>query len=315
MMGDRIMPDSEPYEGWSPCEDRSPAELEGDAQAAGALYLTDLNVALRNGGIEVWESPGWRQRGHGGLAGPPRGVLIHHTAGGGPNDWKIVQNGRSDLPGPLAQMTLERNGSVRLLAAGQCWHSGNGTHPGVGGAVGNGRLIGIEGVSRGVGNDWTPEQRRIYPKVAAALCRHYKLPPSAVVGHKEYATPRGRKIDPDAWVMDDFRAETARNMSAPAEEFDAVANQQLENINTQVSTGWPQWLYHESNLPEGKRTRWTLVDMVRYLVQKHLSLIPTRTVPTDVPEDARGNLLNIEARLIQQQAQLDRIEAILPKAR
>lgn len=187
-------------------------------------YLTDLDTALRNGGCAYRESPGWRQRGHGPLRGV-RGILIHHTAGGGSSDWKTVQNGRPGLAGPLAQMTLERDGAVLLIAAGQCWHSGNGTHPGVGGAVGNGWLIGIEGVSRGVGNDWTAAQRREYPRVAAALCRHYRLPPSAVVGHKEYATPRGRKIDPGDWDMNQFRAEVARHLGgAPRQEEDIMAS-------------------------------------------------------------------------------------------
>lgn len=178
-------------------------------------YLTDLADALRNAGIGVWESPGWRGRGHGPMSGV-RGILIHHTAGGGSNDWRVVQNGRPGLSGPLAQMTFERNGGVRLLAAGQCWHSGNGTHPAVGGSVGNRRLIGIEGVSRGVGDDWTEAQRREYPRVAAALCRHYRLPASAVIGHKEYATPRGRKIDPHPWDMNHFRREVARHLRGGA---------------------------------------------------------------------------------------------------
>lgn len=172
-------------------------------------WLADLPAAVRAGGIGVWESPGWQGRGHGPMSGV-RGVLIHHTAGGGSGDWKTVQNGRPDLDGPLAHMTFERDGGVRVLAAGQCWHAGNGTHPRIGTNNGNAWMIGIEGVSPGVGAAaWTDAQRRNYPRLAAALCRHYGFPPAAVIGHKEWATPRGRKSDPGEWDMNQFRAAVA----------------------------------------------------------------------------------------------------------
>lgn len=172
--------------------------------------LTDLDDALRGGGIGFWASPGWDGRGHGPMSGV-RAIFIHHTAGGGSNDWRIVQNGRAGLAGPLAHMTLERDGSVRLLAAGQCWHAGTGEHPRIGRNNANAWAVGIEGVSRGVGNDWTPAQRREYPRVAAALCRHYRLPAEAVIGHKEWTS---RKIDPGDWDMDAFRADVRRHMAS-----------------------------------------------------------------------------------------------------
>lgn len=173
-------------------------------------WLTDLDDALRVGGIGHWASPGWERRGHGAMS-TPRGILIHHTAGGGPNDWKVVQNGRPGLSGPLAQLVFNRDGGVSIIAAGQAWHAGRGSHPNVPGGS-NANLIGIEGVSRGVGNDWTAAQRREYPRVAAALCRHYRLPSSRVLGHKEFATPRGRKIDPGDWDMGQFRADVQRHL-------------------------------------------------------------------------------------------------------
>lgn len=178
-------------------------------------YLTGLETALRNGRIGYWASPGWHGRGHGGMSGV-RAIMIHHTAGGGRNDWLTVQNGRPGLSGPLAHMTLERDGGVRLLAAGLCYHAGLGSHPRVGTNNGNAWCIGIEGVSDGVGGDaWTAAQRREYPRVAAALCRHYRLPAEAVIGHKEWAP--GRKINPGEWDMNHFRAEVRRHLNgAPA---------------------------------------------------------------------------------------------------
>ena len=334
-MGDRIDQDI------SPCEDRAEEELTGDAQAAGSLYLTDLDVALRNFGIEVWEDPGWRQRGHGGLSGPPRGILIHHTAGGGPNDWKVVRNGRAGLAGPLAQMTFERPGAVRLIAAGQCWHSGNGSHPGVGGAVGNGRLIGIEGVSKGTGNDWTSAQRRLYPKVAAALCRHYRIPVSAVVGHKEYATPRGRKIDPGDWDMNQFRADVARELDAPSppgrpvvrrgstdtavkvvqetlgipvtDRFDqlterTVRDYQRDNgLAVDGEVGPATWKRLERDMSK--------IDEIHTLVKETLGRAYYYQNHHGNSEDNQfGHVMSIRKELAAMRGQLDRIEAALPKA-
>lgn len=161
-------------------------------------YLTWLADALRAGGCKVIEQPGWKTRGHGAM-GTVKGVLAHHTAGGGSNDWSVVQNGRPGLEGPLAHMTLERDGTFRIIAAGQCWHAGNGTHPEIGTNNGNSTLIGIEGVSRGVGNDWTAAQREAYPKGIAALLRHVGLPQSRLILHREWARPLGRKSDPDGW--------------------------------------------------------------------------------------------------------------------
>lgn len=177
------------------------------------MWLTDLDDALRNGGLRFWVSPGWERFGHGDMA-DIRAIFIHHTGGGSARDWLIVKNGRPGLPGPLAPLTLERDGLVRLLAAGQSWHAGTGRHPLVGVNNGNLHCIGIEGVSPGSGpNAWTPEQRREYPRLAAALCRHYRLAPARVIFHKEWATPPGRKIDAGEWDPNAFRREVAQLLS------------------------------------------------------------------------------------------------------
>lgn len=174
-------------------------------------YLTDLAAALRAGGLRVIEHPGWQGRGHGPMSGV-RGVLCHHTAGGGSNDWRVVQDGRPGLEGPLANLTLERDGTFRIIAAGQCWHAGQGTHPAVGTNNGNAWLVGIEGVSRGVGNDWTPAQRDAYPRGVAALLRHYRLGADRAVFHREWARPAGRKSDPEGFDGPAFRGDVARHL-------------------------------------------------------------------------------------------------------
>lgn len=171
------------------------------------IWLTDLDTTLRAEGCRVSENDGWRTRGIGGLLGV-RGVLCHHTAGGGDaDDWVTVQNGKPGLTGPLAQMTLERDGTFRLIAAGLAQHAGKGSHPAIGTDNGNSWLIGIEGVSRGVG-DWTPEQRAAYPRGVAALLRHYGLGADRAIFHREWAPLR--KIDPAGFDGPAFRADVDR---------------------------------------------------------------------------------------------------------
>jgi len=175
-------------------------------------YLTWLADALRAGGCNVIEQAGWKSRGHGSM-GDVRGVLCHHTGGGGSNDWSVVQNGRAGLAGPLAHLTLERNGTFRVIAAGQCWHAGTGG-PLMGAPrnAGNTYLIGIEGVSNGT--TWTAEQRAAYPKGVAAILRHLRLGADRCAGHKEWAP--GRKPDPGNWDMSQFRRTVAEHLGGVA---------------------------------------------------------------------------------------------------
>ncbi|MBO0885523.1 MAG: hypothetical protein J2P17_35355, partial [Mycobacterium sp.] len=91
-----------------------------------AVWLADV---LRQWGLPVIEQDGWRQRGHGDLQ-DLLGVVCHHTGGGSPNDWQIVMDGRPDLPGPLANLVLEKDGTYRVIAAGVAWHAGAGSWPG-----------------------------------------------------------------------------------------------------------------------------------------------------------------------------------------
>ncbi|WP_257890581.1 N-acetylmuramoyl-L-alanine amidase [Rhodococcus sp. USK10] len=131
------------------------------------VWLADV---LRAEGLNVIEHDGWRNRGHGDFL-DIRGVICHHTAGGGSNDWRIVQNGRPDLEGPLAQLVLERDGTWRVIAVGVCWHAGRGSWPGWPTNNANFHTIGIEAVSRGDGSDWTPVQLDSYKRGCAAIMR------------------------------------------------------------------------------------------------------------------------------------------------
>lgn len=124
---------------------------------------------LRAAHLPVIEHEGWRDRGHGDFR-EVIGVLCHHTAGGGKNDWRIVQDGRPGLDGPLSQLVLEKDGTFRMIAAGVAWHAGTGRWPGWPTNNANWQVIGIEAVSRGTAPwDWTGIQLKNYKVGCAAL--------------------------------------------------------------------------------------------------------------------------------------------------
>jgi hypothetical protein len=167
---------------------------------------------LRRWGLKVEEKDGWRQRGR-----PynfyPKGVIAHHTAsnrdsGDFPSD-NVVTTGRSDLPGPLCQILLGRNGTVRLIAAGYSNHAGyGGPEAGIPENMGNTYTYGIEAENNGLGEPWPKEQLNAYYRLCAALLDWMKINDvSKVFGHKEWTI---RKIDPAGIYMDKFRAEVKK---------------------------------------------------------------------------------------------------------
>ncbi|UKD55166.1 N-acetylmuramoyl-L-alanine amidase [Amycolatopsis sp. FU40] len=171
------------------------------------MYLTSLATIARSAGLKVVEQPGWQTRGHGQMAGV-QCIVCHHTAtpATAPGNYPslgIVTNGRSDLPGPLCNYGLGRDGTVYVVAAGVAWHAG---------AVlqswqQNQNSIGIEAESDG-GSAWPEVQLDAYARLCRALCAAFGLPVSRVLGHKEVCSPHGRKNDPN-FDMSQFRARVA----------------------------------------------------------------------------------------------------------
>src|SRR5690606_35858220 len=109
------------------------------------MYLTDLASVLRKAGLKVVEVSWWKTRGHCGM-NKPKGIIWHNTAtsanaSGSYPSLNIVKNGRSDLKGPMANVGLGREGTWYVLAAGQAWHAGSGSYPGLSGNI---DTIGIE---------------------------------------------------------------------------------------------------------------------------------------------------------------------------
>jgi N-acetyl-anhydromuramyl-L-alanine amidase AmpD len=185
-----------------------------------AFSLTWLPQVLLAAGLKVAEQPGWQDRGRGDV-GPTKGVICHHTAGpptGNMPSLGTVINGRSDLPGPLAQLCLGRDGTFYVVAAGRCNHAGVGNWQGL--TSGNTNFIGIEAENTGYvsgpkAEPWPAVQMDAYRRGVAAILKKIRANPIMCCGHKEYALPPGRKDDP-TFDMHDFRSQVSMIMAGIA---------------------------------------------------------------------------------------------------
>jgi len=186
--------------------------------------LTWLPEVLEDAGLKVAEQPGWRTRGRGEM-GTVKGVMCHHTAGSAQGimpSLGVITNGRSDLPGPLAQLGLGRDGTFFIVAAGRCNHAGRGMWQGL--STGNSNFIGIEAENTGGANDpWPPVQLDAYRRGVAAILKKIGANPIMCCGHKEYALPHGRKDDP-SFDMVEFRNQVASILAGTAPEAIIIPN-------------------------------------------------------------------------------------------
>ncbi|MFO1106901.1 MAG: N-acetylmuramoyl-L-alanine amidase [Amaricoccus sp.] len=171
--------------------------------------LTWLPEVLRDAGLKVAETEGWATRGHAEM-GEVRGVMLHHTGTRAPGNMPtlaMLKAGRSDLPGPLAQLGLGRDGTYYVIAAGRANHAGAGVWQTV--TIGNASFIGIEAENEGGPTDpWPDVQMDAYRRGVAAILRRIGAPASMCCAHREYAQPEGRKIDP-RFDMTEFRKAVA----------------------------------------------------------------------------------------------------------
>lgn len=165
-----------------------------------------LGQELKNHGLKVQKVKGWRDRGHPGTF-QPRGVMFHHTASnklsGNAPALGIVTFGRVDLPGPLSQFVVGRDGTIFFVAAGRAYHAGEGGPlEGIPANQGNDYLVGVECENDGLGEKWPEVQKRAIGMLFAVLCKRMDVGAGKVIGHKEWTT---RKIDPANIDMDTFR--------------------------------------------------------------------------------------------------------------
>jgi hypothetical protein len=150
-------------------------------------------------GLKVKETDGWKNRANSnGSAFYPRGAVTHHTAGphsspGGSvaPSLGIIINGRSDLPGPLANIYIDFAGTVYVIAAGGANHAGTPDGGSCKGMTGNSSAWGLEIEHPGT----VPLPGAIADIAAAAQAAMIKGTCGAdmVVYHKEWAP--SRKID------------------------------------------------------------------------------------------------------------------------
>ena len=165
-----------------------------------------LPEVLEQAGLKVATVDGWKERDRPGPFGPVMGVICHHTAGpksGNMPSLRTVTEGRSDLPGPLAQLCLGRDGTYYVVSAGRCNHAGTGEWQGL--KSGNTNFIGIEAENAGTRDDpWPEVQMDAYRRGVAAILKRLGQEATMCAGHKEYALPRGRKPDP-LFDMNEFR--------------------------------------------------------------------------------------------------------------
>jgi hypothetical protein len=187
--------------------------------------LTWLTTVLKNAGLKVAPQPGWMNRGHGNM-GTVKGVMCHHTVGplkGNMPSLKVLISGRPGLSGPLAQLGLGRDGTYYIVAAGRCYHAGQGKwkkkSTGEIITTGNSSFIGIEAENTGIGNSndprydpWPAVQLDAYRRGVAAILKHIGQTEEMCCGHKEWRP----KIDPHTIDMGDFRKEVAAIMAGTA---------------------------------------------------------------------------------------------------
>ena len=198
--------------------------------------LTWLPRVLLDAGLKVAEQPGWRTRGRGDV-GPTKGVICHHTAGpktGNMPSLGIVTNGRPDLPGPLAQLCLGRDGTYFVVAAGRCNHAGVGNWQGF--TAGNTNFIGIEAENTGFtsgpkADPWPAVQMDAYRRGVAAILKKIRANAIMCCGHKEYALPAGRKNDP-TFDMNDFRLQVSMIMAGIAPDASTIPATDSANRRT-----------------------------------------------------------------------------------
>lgn len=160
--------------------------------------LSWMPSVLEAAGLKVAEVEGWKLRGRADM-GQVQGVMIHHTVGpkqGNMPSLRTLVEGRHDLPGPLCNLGLGRDGTCYVVAAGRANHAGAGQWQGV--TTGNSSFIGIECENTGLLNDlpWPDVQMDALRRASAALLSHNNRSAQWCVGHKEYALPAGRKPDP-----------------------------------------------------------------------------------------------------------------------
>ncbi len=202
--------------------------------------LTWLPDVLRQVGLKVAEVPGWESRGRGDM-GRVLGVVCHHTVGpktGNMPSLNLITKGSKKLSGPLSQLGLGRDGTFYVVAAGRANHAGGGVWRRQ--MDGNGNFIGIEAENMGTKADfpWPNVQMDACRRGVAAILAHVGQPAEMCCGHREFALPAGRKIDP-LFDMAEFRESVGATIAGtlPAPTLIPAIDSQSRQTIRRGSTG------------------------------------------------------------------------------
>ncbi|MFF0743858.1 N-acetylmuramoyl-L-alanine amidase [Streptomyces sp. NPDC004111] len=187
---------------------------------ANPLSANAFLTSLRAEGVTVVEVGDWRNHnraGHGPW-GPVHGVMIHHTVTKGTDATvRICRDGHADLPGPLCQGVIAKDGRVHLVGYGRANHAGLGDDDVLRAVIaekrlppdneantdGNRHFYGFECENLGDGQDpWPDAQLRAIERVSAAICRSHSWTERSVIGHREW---QPGKVDPRGFTMDWLR--------------------------------------------------------------------------------------------------------------
>jgi len=172
------------------------------------VWIADV---LRAEPVNLVEYPGWQDRGHGDFK-DIRGVMVHHT-GSDNATAAFIADGRPDLPGPVSNLHIARDGTVTVVAVGVAWHAGVGMYPWLPTNMGNWHMIGIECANSGTSptaphrTNWPDAQYFALVNSCAAINRRLGQTSARTIGHKEYAGRVQGKWDPGAIDMDILRAD------------------------------------------------------------------------------------------------------------
>jgi hypothetical protein len=160
------------------------------------VTFDNLVAIARRVGVKVVAAPS-SHRGRIGEMGTVAGVTCHWTGTGSsfrPSDdypdYNVVKEGRAGLNNSLSAFGLGRHTAIYVFSEDLSYHAGTWSYGGT--TDGNGHFLGIE--AAGAGN-WTPWQRRVYPRLVAAILLFIDAPASMAPTHAMGAMPRGRKSD------------------------------------------------------------------------------------------------------------------------
>lgn len=197
-------------------------------------------AALKKWRVPYREIEGWQTRRRDpdhGQWGPVHGFGVHHTGDDSADsiDRNLIINGRSDLPGPLAQFGCNDDGVIDVIGCGRANHFGGGDpdvlkavinedygdyppapneHQGSPGAVdGNIYFYGVETYYSGT-HVPTAEAYHSLVLLSCAVCDFHGWTAKSVIGHKEWSD---WKSDPGRVDMKGFRADVAARLKAGPE--------------------------------------------------------------------------------------------------